>query len=391
MKEAVLVTDAEQRSALAVTRSLGQAGYVVHAGSSAPRPIAAASRYCATRHRLPDPLEQPDAFAESVCSIAERESIRVVLPVTDQSIEAVLGRPPGSVILPLPSAAAFRQASDKLAVTRMAESVGLRSPAQLILEEPAATLPDQLHFPLVGKPSRSVVPAASGRMRLSVFHAAGREELVQRLASLPRSAYPVLLQQRILGPGIGVFLLRWDGRTLASFAHQRLREKPPAGGVSVYSESVSPPAGLLAGAESLLAALEWRGVAMVEFKVHEPTGIPYLMEVNGRFWGSLQLAIDSGVDFPTLLVEAALGRSAQPVTQYTSGRRLRWCLGDLDHLLTRLRHDSASLGLPPDAPSRGQVAAAILLPWRSPGRWETLRWSDPRPGLVEAFNWVADL
>jgi predicted ATP-grasp superfamily ATP-dependent carboligase len=365
---------------------------VVHTGSAARRPIASASRFSAARHRLPDPLERPDAFAESVLAIAESESIRVVLPVTDQSIQAILARPQsGSAILPLPSAAAFHRASDKLAVSRLAESVGLRSPAQLVLEEPAASLPAQLRFPLVGKPSRSVVPGPGGRLRLNVFHAAGREELVERLASLPRSAYPVLLQERILGPGVGVFLLRWDGRTLASFAHQRLREKPPAGGVSVYSEGVNPPAGIVAGAEALLAALEWRGVAMVEFKVHEPTGIPYLMEVNGRFWGSLQLAIDSGVDFPALLVEAALGRSVQPVHQYSSGRRLRWCLGDLDHLLTRLRHDAASLGLPPDAPSRGQVAAAILLPWRSPGRWETLRWSDPRPGLVEAFNWVADL
>jgi len=130
---------------------------------------------------------------------------------------------------------------------------------------------------------------------------------------------------------------------------------------------------------------------MVELKIEEASGIPYLMEVNGRFWGSLQLAVDAGVDFPALLVNAALGRPGAPVIGFRSGQRLRWCLGDLDHLLTRLRHDDASLGLPPGAPSRGKVAAEILLPWRSPGRRETLRWSDPLPGLVEAFNWVVSL
>jgi predicted ATP-grasp superfamily ATP-dependent carboligase len=58
----------------------------------------------------------------------------------------------------------------------------------------------------------------------------------------------------------------------------------------------------------LLGQFDWQGVAMVEFKVEANTGTPYLLEVNGRFWGSLQLAIDAGVDFPALLVDAATGK-----------------------------------------------------------------------------------
>ena len=82
----------------------------------------------------------------------------------------------------------------------------------------------------------------------------------------------------------------------AVFAHRRLREKPPSGGVSVYRESVAPDPSLVARAAALLAGLGWRGVAMVEMKTDARTGTPYLMEVNGRFWGSLQLAVDAGVD-----------------------------------------------------------------------------------------------
>ncbi len=51
---------------------------------------------------------------------------------------------------------------------------------------------------------------------------------------------------------------------------------------------------------------------MVEFKADARTGTPYLMEINGRFWGSLQLAIDAGVDFPAILVAAALGAPIPP-------------------------------------------------------------------------------
>src|SRR5690606_38721522 len=75
----------------------------------------------------------------------------------------------------------------------------------------------------------------------------------------------------------------------------------------------------------------WHGVAMVEFKGTD-TATPYLMEVNARFWGSLQLAIDAGIDFPRLLIEELEPSIlAKPLT-YQPGRRLRWLLGDLDRL-----------------------------------------------------------
>ena len=137
-----------------------------------------------------------------------------------------------------------------------------------------------------------------------------RWELSAALNRLPREAFPVLIQERIVGAGLGVFLLRHAGRTEAAFAHRRLREKPPSGGVSVLAEAVELPPALLERAERLLDCFGWNGVAMVEFKEDAATGEPVLMEVNGRFWGSLQLAIDSGVDFPSRLVALAAGGPA---------------------------------------------------------------------------------
>src|SRR5678815_1154177 len=100
------------------------------------------------------------------------------------------------------------------------------------------------------------------------------------------------------------------------FAHRRIREKPPSGGVSVLSESVAADPETVRKSLALLSALDWNGTAMVEYKQDRVTGQRYLMEINGRFWGSLQLAIDAGVDFPALLVAAALGEHPAPVTQY---------------------------------------------------------------------------
>ena len=61
---------------------------------------------------------------------------------------------------------------------------------------------------------------------------------------------------------------------------------------------------------------------MVEFKVDPRDGIPKLMEVNPRFWGSLQLAIVSGVDFPYLILKMARRESFEPILHYACGKAL---------------------------------------------------------------------
>jgi predicted ATP-grasp superfamily ATP-dependent carboligase len=88
---------------------------------------------------------------------------------------------------------------------------------------------------------------------------------------------------------------------------------------------------MVAVAAGLLESVAWHGVAMVEFKVNEKRG-PFIMEVNTRFWGSLQLAIDAGVDFPYMLYQMYAGKTLVPHSRYKSRQRLRWFMGDLDRL-----------------------------------------------------------
>ena len=65
---------------------------------------------------------------------------------------------------------------------------------------------------------------------------------------------------------------------------------------------------MLHDGERLLTALNWHGVAMVEFKI-DATGQHWLMEINPRLWGSLALSIDAGVDFPLGLLQVARGET----------------------------------------------------------------------------------
>lgn len=391
----VVVTDGEQRAALAVVRSLGRAGYPVHVCASRTPSLAGASRYAASETRVPDPLATPDRYAEAVGDRVARTGAAVLLPVTEGSLLAVLPRPAllGDVRIPWPQGERLACICDKARVLEKASAIGLRVPAQRLLNGRAelSVRPEtNLSYPVVLKPTRSVADTGVGdrRMELGVSYAGSPEELRSRVDALPEEAFPLLLQQRIRGPGIGVFLLLWDGELLATFAHRRIREKPPSGGVSVYRESVAADPELVARSRRLLEAFDWEGVAMVEYKVEETSGQPYLMEVNGRFWGSLQLAVDAGVDFPALLVAAALGGRPEPVRSYRTGVRSRWWWGDVDHLALRWLRSSDELALPTNAPGRWRALGDFLLLWRPGDRSEILRLSDPGPFVHESARWL---
>jgi predicted ATP-grasp superfamily ATP-dependent carboligase len=392
----ILVTDGDERAALAVVRSLGRAGHEVYVTSTSGRSIAGASRWCAGEFQTADPLALPELFLEEVSEVSRDTSARVVIPVTEASLLVTLPQREAfePAILPFPEAKTFLAISDKSAVLGRARDLGIPQPS--LAQVSSATEPwgletrPDVEQTLVLKPARSVVEHREGRAKTSVVYADDEADAAAKLRSMDPSGFPVLLQRRIRGPGVGVFLLIWDGEVLASFAHRRLREKPPSGGVSVLRESIEAPPDLLESSIALLRSFGWQGVAMVEYKQEASSGEYYLMEVNGRFWGSLQLAIDAGVDFPRLLVSAAMGAPPSAVSEYRPGVRTRWLLGDIDHLVAHVREKARG-------PSQGRAAGilqairAFLLAFLPPVRQEVLRLSDPLPAYRECVGWVTSL
>ena len=385
----VLVTDGEQRAALAVVRSLGKAGHTLVVCSSRGRSLAGASRYCVQEVRVPDPLGDPHAFLTAVDEAIARYRVDTLIPISEPSLLAILPERERlkGVHIPFPSLDSFVRICDKAAVANAAREVGIRVPEQHVLDSPegAEELLATGRFPLVLKPSRSVVREGDARAKLSVIHVDGPDALRAAIRELPAAAYPVLAQERIVGPGVGVFVLIRNGKLRAAFSHTRIREKPPSGGVSVLRESAPLDPELLQRCLALLRRFQWEGVAMVECKLSEASGIPYIMEINGRFWGSLQLPIDAGVDFPRLLLEE--NGSEHPVTSYEVGVRSRWEWGDVDHLLARLRRTPEELALPVGSAGRARAALDFVRAFAPRNRPEVLRLSDPRPFLRESLDW----
>ena len=127
-------------------------------------------------------------------------------------------------------------------------------------------------------------------------------------------------------------------------------------------------------ADKLLSAVQWHGVAMVEFRINADNGQAYLMEVNTRFWGSLQLAIDAGVNFPRLL----------PLDNYRVGQRLRWLLGDLDSLYLYLKGSYSWA-------QKLQRIRQFLTPGLGYTRHEINRWGDLGPARHELSLYIKHL
>lgn len=393
----VIVTDGNERSALAVTRSLGRRGIPVFVGAETSTSLAGVSRYCRESFVSPSPWASPDEFRACLHERAKRWGARVVFPMTDLAVE-ILGefeqRPGEAIVLPIPSLDQYRALSNKYQLMESAKRQGVPIPDTIFVPDGDVekALPQIDRWPIVVKPGRSLIKVQGRWQKTSVLYARHADELKKLYREVRCLKEPSLVQARVVGEGQGVFGLFDRGKPVTVFAHRRLRERPPSGGVSVLRESMGLYQPITDYALRVVQSTEWHGVAMVEFKVDTKSGVPYLMEVNGRFWGSLQLAIDAGVDFPWLLYQlATTGAVQHSAGSYEVGIRSRWWIGDLDHLLLRLRKSDSELSLPPGSPSRGETIASFLRVWDSKTKPEVFRLSDLRPGLYELATYTVPL
>lgn len=385
----VLVTDGDERAALAVTRALGARDIEVIVGAERQPSLAATSKYCARSIAYPSPYRDPAAFLDCLHNIVTQQKVDALFPISDIAMH-VIG-PEKSEFerhtrMPIPDYNIFEVISDKYNLMKLASELKVPIPHTIFVPDGnLQTVCNKIGgFPAVVKPGCSLIKQEHGWQKTSVHYANNDDELRSLYRHHEYLMRPSLIQQRVLGEGQGIFALMNEGMPLALFAHRRLREKPPSGGVSVLRESIPLDKALVEPAVRLLQHVRWHGVAMVEFKVDHLTKTPMLMEVNGRFWGSLQLSIDAGINFPWLLFQMASGSATSlPENSYRSGIRSRWLLGDLDHLLMRLWKDEAALNLPTGSPPKWQCVGDFLNVFSRDTYYEIEKLADMRPSLYE--------
>lgn len=397
----VLITDARELAALGAARSLGRAGHrVVLVDVEDPAGIAAridrdslfaasrGSRYVRAVRIAPDPWKAQGAYRRWLADEVRRGGHDAVLPISEASAVAAAALRPAlpQVRWLLPGDEALRCALSKHSATRAAQAAGLLTPRTAFLDFGGGDIDRDisgLRYPLIVKTDNQELP--DGRYRKgSAARADHPDETAALIAEGRARGARLIVQELVPGRGAGVFLLRHGGRTLLRFAHRRLHEVPYTGGYSSLRESCHDDP-LVAQAEALLASIGYEGVAMVEFRRTED-GLAYFMEINGRLWGSLALALHAGVDFPLGLLDCMAGDpSAGPdpasgpgPADYPDGVRCRNVLpGELHHLGSILRA--------PDGPDRLRAVSEFVALSVDPSiHHDHLWWDDPGPALVQA-------
>ncbi|WP_019531050.1 ATP-grasp domain-containing protein [Dasania marina] len=374
-----LILDGEQRSALAATRNLGKHGVTVFTASTDQHCLSSKSKFSTQHFIYPDPQNHPEQFLSWLLELTSTTEIDIIFPMTEVTCYTLAPYSPllNNSILPIPTLEKIFTLSNKSELMKTAQSLNIPIPNTIYIHNSAdidANL-STITFPCVIKPSFSKHKSGNRWVSTAVHMVANKPQLIQLLDSTDYlRTQSFMIQEYIEGEGQGIFSLYNSGQDIAWFAHKRIREKPPWGGVSVLSTSINPPPNMVDISKKLLEHAQWSGVAMVEFKIAKD-GTPYIMEVNTRFWGSLQLAIDSGVEFPYLLY-ATNTNNTYPAPIQITGTTLRWVLGDLDNLAIVLK-SNASLK------SKIASTCSFIFCFFQSNRNETLRLNDIGPGLFE--------
>jgi protein-tyrosine-phosphatase/predicted ATP-grasp superfamily ATP-dependent carboligase len=334
----VLVLDGHSRAALETLQSLGRAGAQMDLAAETQDCLAMHSRYISRKLQQPSQERSTDFQAW----LREQDKLRnytLIVPATETSL---LGLRQLDENDPLRRKAviagdkALDIALDKEKTWQLAHQLGVPTPSAVLMSALSEIGPVQ-QFPVVLKPTHSKVMIDGTLRTLAVAVVKNEFERQEQLRRwLPLMS--VQQQEYIQGRGVGVEFLFDRGKKIWHFGHERVHEYPLTGGASSYRRSIDPPTAMLHDAEKLLTALNWHGVAMVEFKV-DVKGHHWLMEINPRLWGSLALSIDAGVDFPFGLLQIAQSEEPAPQRKYKVPYYTRDLHTDADWLKCNLRAD----------------------------------------------------
>jgi predicted ATP-grasp superfamily ATP-dependent carboligase len=312
-----IVLGLETQIGLSIVRELGRAGVPVIGIAQEFNAIGLKSRYLARglvtkKPRSVELIEEIRALGEELgdcCLIAVSEANLIWLASNRNEF--------GKVKPILPPQAALDIVLDKQRTMQAAQSLGITVPetAEPTSMREVEELAGRFQFPVVLKwKNPNVVMQDLGRHGIQLVKAeyaySSQEFLDIARRYLPAGKWP-LVQEYCPGVGLGQFFYMHAGKAIRRFQHIRIAEWPPEGGFSSVCDAI--PLGehtdLQEQSISLLQAIGWQGVAMVEYRFDPNTGRAVLMEINGRYWGSYPLAMHSGANFSLISysLESGLG------------------------------------------------------------------------------------
>lgn len=318
---ALLVDQSRDRASLVAARSLAAAGFTVGTGAVVPS-FASTSRHVHRHHLVHECSEGEDRFVADVAAAVREGGYDVVFCSYELGLLALSRRRDEiePAVWPYAPHEVVARVFDKLELYGAARAAGLGAPHT---EEAGEQALRSWSGPVVVK-GRHHVPR---RFPTARFESA---EQARGLVDEIRAGGGVPLLQELLGGRMGavVVVVGRDGALLAEIHQEAVHTWPPEAGDTVRGVIVEADPELSRGVRALLADLGWFGLAQIEF-VRDGAGRPRITDFNGRFYGSLALAVGAGANLPALWAEQALGRDGALRAPPRRGARFQWLNRDL--------------------------------------------------------------
>ena len=388
-KPKVLVIGDDTRSFLTSVRSLGRQGIEVHAAPYTLGSPALASRYVSKIHLLPYYLDGGAQWLQAMQQILATEHYDMVLPCEERSLLPLFMHQqalPAETVLAIPHAVGLDAFFDKVNTRALAAQVGVPV-AKGFVPSPGDTpaqVVARLAFPMIAKFKKSyALPDLYVRTGVEIIRTA--QALDQWWVRGAANLGDMYFEEIFEGTGLGVSVLCHRGQVLQAFEHHRVNE---LAGSSYYRKSMPVDPQRLAAVQRMVDATAYTGLGMFEFKLNPQTQTWVLLEVNARPWGSMPLPVALKIDFPYRLYRLLCHGDTAGQQLYRSPVYGRNVIADV----WQLRAQAAA--------HQGRKAAFLkhLMGWAAGfGRVLIARehhdvfvWDDPRPGLLEAKQFVAE-
>lgn len=380
----VLVLGQDNRSFLSAIRSLGRRGLQVHVGWFRPDSVALFSRYVEREHYIPPFDPEDDSWLISLTYLQEREDFDLVIPCHDRNVIAFQSRRQelerfGNVYLL--GEEAYQTCFNKLKTNELARSLGIPVPREIVVSETgqAETVLSEFKLPVVLKPIASQsLERPAGRAYVQIANSP--EEVRSHLASMLARG-EVLAQEHLRGDDVDLMMVACEGEVLFAFQQVRIgRSVMTVQGSRRRSVEVSTD--LKEACGKFVKDLDYTGVIDFDLLVDKSSGEWALMEANGRFSGSLGLALACGADIPYFLYQLLVEGKKDFPQDYQTGVLGHNLLMELFRMRLSQKADQPDSSLGAYLLQVARELPRMVLQDRS----DTLVLDDPMPGLVELWR-----
>lgn len=331
---------------IGVIRSLGRAGYPVHACATRADALGLSSSFA--QASVVCPAYDDPGFLGWLAAYVKAHDIRAIVPSEGFLLAIRLVFDDYAALLPL-------RADVELVYGGLSKSVVISS----LLETPAtaANLPPTLFIrdgdPLPTEPELEALglpifvkgDGADDRCGNANVVAAEHSTAgaLARIREVRLRYSRVLVQGFVPGKGTGAYFLVHDGEIVQEFMNRCLHEVPHTGGYCSLRDSWWHER-MMEDARIKIAHLRWEGVAMLEYRWDEDSDRFWFIELNARFWAALHVALYAGVDFPTKLIDLFHGGQVREMKNFPLGLQVRYTVPfEIGYVASRWKDKSLPL------------------------------------------------